>query len=155
VATGSLLGIRETRRITGDYVLNLQDYLKRAVFDDEIGRYAYPIDNHPTKPGAETYEQHRKEFDEQFRYKTGESYGIPYRTLTPKGLENSLVAGRCVSADRMVHGSIRVMPGCFITGQAVGVAAAMAAAKDGLTHQVDVKDLQQRLKRLGGFLPNA
>jgi len=65
------------------------------------------------------------------------------------------VAGRCVSADRMVHGSIRVMPGCFITGQAAGVAAAMAASHEGRTHQVNVKELQQRLKRLGGFLPNA
>jgi hypothetical protein len=155
VATGSLLGVRETRRIAGDYILNLQDYLKRAVFDDEIGRYAYAIDNHPSKPGKDTYEQHRKEFDEQFRYKKGESYGIPYRILTPRGLDNALVAGRCVSADRMVHGSIRVMPGCFITGQAAGVAAAMASSQEGLTHQVNVKDLQQRLKRLGGFLPNA
>lgn len=155
VATGSLLGVRETRRITGDYVLNLQDYLKRAVFDDEIGRYAYPIDNHPLRPGKDTIDQHRKEFDEQFRYKRGESYGVPYRILVPKGLDNTLVAGRCVSVDRMVHGSLRVMPGCFITGQAAGVAAAMAAGTDGLTHRVNVKELQQRLKQIGGFLPNA
>jgi len=155
VATGSLLGVRETRRIMGDYVINIEDYLKRATFDDEIGRYAYSIDNHPSKPGKDTYEQHRKEFDEQFRYQRGESYGIPYRILTPKGLANALVAGRCVSADRMVHGSLRVMPGCFITGQAAGVAGAMAAGTDGLTHEVNVKQLQQRLKRIGAFLPNA
>jgi len=154
VATGSLLGVRETRRILGDYLLSLEDYNRRAVFPDEIGRYAYPIDNHPTRPGKDTYEQHRREFDEDLRYKKGESYGIPYRSLLPQRLENVLVAGRCMSADRMVHGSIRVMPGCFITGQAAGVAAAMSAESNTAPRQIDVAKLQQRLKALGGYLPN-
>jgi len=155
VATGSLLGVRETRRITGDYVLSLDDYKRRATFEDEIGRYCYSIDLHPTRPGKDTYEQHRKEFDEEFRYKSGESYGIPYRILTPRGLDNVLVAGRCVSSDRYVHGSIRVMPGCFITGQAAGIAAAIAAQKSLSTHKMDVKELQGRLKSFGAYLPNA
>ena len=155
VATGSLLGVRETRRIMGDYVLCLADYKKRATFPDEIGRYAYSIDIHPARPGKDTYEQHRKEFDESFRYGKGESYGIPYRVLTPRGMDNLLVAGRCVSADAMVHGSIRVMPGCFITGQAAGMAAAMAGRQSLSVHSVDVKNLQQRLKEYGAFLPNA
>jgi hypothetical protein len=155
VATGSLLGVRETRRIMGDYVLSLSDYQKRATFADEIGRYSYPIDNHPSQPGKDTYAKHRKEFDETLRYKKGETYGVPYRILTPRGLDNVLVAGRCVSADRMVHGSLRVMPGCFITGQAAGVAAAMAAAKQASVHRVDVSELKRRLKALGGYLPNA
>jgi hypothetical protein len=155
VATGSLLGIRETRRVLGDYVLTLADYQKRATFPDEIGRYAYPIDNHPTQPDHAAYVQHRKEFDETMQYKPGESYGIPYRILTPRSLENVLVAGRCVSADRMVHGSLRVMPGCFITGQAAGVAAAMAARDSTSVHKIDVQNLQQRLKALGSYLPNS
>jgi hypothetical protein len=155
VATGSLLGVRETRRVLGDYVLSLDDYMRRASFPDEIGRYAYSIDNHPLEPGKHTFAQHRREFDEKYRYRKGESYGIPYRILVPRGLDNMLVAGRCVSVDRMVHGSLRVMPGCFITGQAAGVAAAMAAAQGKSPHVVDVKDLQRRLKLLGGYLPNA
>lgn len=155
VTTGSLLGVRETRRIMGDYVLCLDDYNRRATFPDEIGRYSYSVDIHPQRPGKDTYTQHRKEFDEKYRYKKGESYGIPYRILTPRKLDNVLVAGRCVSADQIVHGSLRVMPGCFITGQAAGVAAAMVAQKSTSTHQVDVKDLQSRLKQLGGYLPNA
>ena len=154
VATGSLLGVRETRRILGDYVLSLEDYKQRAVFPDEIGRYAYPIDNHPVRPGRDTYEQHRREFDETMRYQKGESYGIPYRVLLPRTLENLFVAGRCVSADRMVHGSIRVMPACFITGQAAGVAAAMTAEQGQTPRQIDVAGLQKRLKALGAFLPN-
>jgi hypothetical protein len=155
VATGSLLGVRETRRIRGDYVLTLDDYKRRATFPDEIGRYAYPIDNHPLHPGKDSYAQHRREFDETLRYRKGESYGIPYRSLIPQGLDNVLVAGRCVSADRMVHGSIRVMPGCFITGQAAGIAAAMAAQRGSPTRDIDVKDLQHRLQQRGGYLPNA
>jgi len=155
IATGSLLGVRESRRIVGDYTLNLDDYIRRAVFPDEIGRYAYAVDIHPLRPGKDTYEEHRKEFDETLRYKKGESYGVPYRILTPQGLDNVLVAGRCVSTDVKVHGSLRVMPGAFITGQAAGMAAAVAAKQEKSTHRVDVKDLQQRLKGFGAFLPNA
>jgi len=73
----------------------------------------------------------------------------------PKGLSNVLVAGRCVSADRYLQGSIRVMPGCFITGQAAGVAAALAIDTETSTRGIDVKDLQRRLKAMGAYLPNA
>ena len=155
VTTGSLLGVRETRRITGDYVLCVEDYKKRAVFPDEIGRYAYAIDIHPKTTDKASYEKHRKEFDQDFRYGKGESYGIPYRILTPRGFDNLLVAGRCVSTDPLVHGSLRVMPGCFITGQAAGIAAAMTAASGASVHGLDVKALQGRLKAFGAYLPNA
>jgi len=72
----------------------------------------------------------------------------------PRKLENVLVAGRCVSADRMVHGSIRVMPGCFITGQAAGVAAAMSAEGGRALRQIDVAELQRQFKAVGTYLPN-
>ena len=155
VTTGSHLGVRETRRIMGDYVLSLDDYKRRATYEDEIGRYAYPVDIHPLRPGKDTCERHRKEFDETLRYAKGESYGIPYRILTPRGLDNALVAGRCVSTDHYVHGSLRVMPGCYITGQAAGVAGALAAKKGVSVHALDVKELQRRLKAIGAYLPNA
>lgn len=154
-ATGSLLGVRETRRIMGDYVLGLEDFKRRAIFDDEIGRYCFPVDIHPHIPGKEAYDRHRKQFDQTMRLGKGESYGIPYRILTPRGLDNVLVAGRCVSCDRYVHGSIRVMPGCYITGQAAGVAAAMAAEKNTATRNLDIRELQKRLKGMGAFLPNS
>jgi hypothetical protein len=154
VATGALLGVRETRRIIGDYVLSLDDYKKRAVFEDEIGRYAYPIDNHPIKPGKDTIKQHREEFDQKYHYKKGESYGIPYRILLPKKVDNLFVAGRCVSADRMVHGSIRVMPACFITGQAAGMAAALVSQEQKTSRQIDISKLLAELKKFGAFLPN-
>jgi hypothetical protein len=84
----------------------------------------------------------------------GESYGIPYRILTPKKLNNVLVAGRCVSTDRSMQASIRVMPGCFITGQAAGIAAALAVENTTSIHDINIHELQKRLKELGAFLPN-
>ena len=99
VATGSLLGVRESRRITGDYVLNLDDFKRRAVFDDEIGRYSYPVDIHIAKPDRKSWKKFRKEFS-TLRLGKGESYGIPYRVLAAKGLKNVLVAGRCASTDK-------------------------------------------------------
>jgi hypothetical protein len=154
-ATGSLLGVRETRRITGDYVLNVEDFKRQAVFSDEIGRYCYPVDIHPYKPDAKLYGAFEQEFRQRLRYKPGESYGVPYRILTPRGLDNVLVAGRCVSCDRYIQGSIRVMAGCYITGQAAGAAAALAARGDISTHDVNTSDLQGRLKEMGAHLPNA
>jgi hypothetical protein len=153
VATGPLLGVRETRRITGDYVLDVEDFKSLAVFDDEIGRYSYPIDIHIAKPDKESYDAFAKEYS-TMRLKKGESYGIPYRVLTPKGLKNTLVAGRCVSTDRSMQASIRVMPGCYITGQAAGVAAAMAVEAETDTRSINVRNLQAKLKAMGGYLPN-
>ena len=82
-------------------------------------------------------------------------YGIPYRTLTPRGLQNLLVAGRCISTDRYLHGSVRVMPGCFITGQAAGIAAALAVERETDTRGFPIALLQDRLKAMGAHLPNA
>ena len=153
VATGSLLGVRETRRIIGDYVLNIDDFKTLATFDDEIGRYSYPIDIHIAKPDKESYDKFHQEFM-SLRLGKGESYGIPYRVLTPKGLKNVLVAGRCVSTDRSMQASIRVMPGCYITGQAAGMAAAMMVENDTDSRGVDIRTLQSRLSGMGAYLPN-
>lgn len=152
VATAAQLGVRESRRIKGDYVLNLEDFKARASFPDEIGRYSYAVDIHAAAPDLTSYRRYAKDFHE-LRYGKGESYGIPYRSLVPQGLRNVLVAGRSISTDRYVQSSIRVMPGCFITGQAIGVAAAMAAAGDGDARNVPIPELQRRLKALGAYLP--
>lgn len=152
--TGSLIGVRETRRILGDYVLNVEDFKTRAVFPDEVGRYCYPVDIHPSRPDPEQYARFEKEFLETLRYKKGESYGVPYRILTPRNLDNVLVAGRCVSSDRAIQGSIRVMPGCYITGQAAGMAAAIAIERNTDTRGFPVCDLLRRLRAMGAYLPN-
>jgi hypothetical protein len=154
VATASQLGARESRRILGDYVLNLDDFKARAVFPDEIGRYNYGVDIHASSPDPKSYQEYASDFKE-LRCGWGESYGIPYRCLVPRNLSNVLVAGRCVSTDRYLQSSIRVMPGCFITGQAAGVAAALSAEQGCDTRSIAVDQLQRRLKDLGGYLSNS
>ena len=154
VGTGSLMGIRESRRIMGDYVLNFGDFQNRAVFEDEIGRYAGPVDIHAATPDKALHKKIKQAYLTDWRYQKGESYGIPYRTLTPLGLKNVLTAGRGISTDRSILGSVRVMPGCFITGQAAGAAAAICALDDVDTREMNVKKLQKALKEMGAFLPN-
>ncbi|HOA30713.1 MAG TPA: FAD-dependent oxidoreductase [Clostridia bacterium] len=149
--SGSYLGVRESRRIVGEYVLNEEDYVKRASFDDEIGRYYYPIDIHPD-PSKDSYDKFLQEFH-GLRYQPGESYGIPYRSLVPVKLANVLVGGRCISTDKKMQSSIRVMPGCYITGQACGMASVLAANKDGETRNVNIRELQDKLRSIGGYLP--
>jgi len=154
VSTGALMGIRESRRITGDYLLNLEDFKTQAIFEDEIGRYCYPIDIHASKPDIASFKKFEEEYKNDFRYKKGESYGIPYRSLVPKGLSNVLVAGRCISSDRYIQGSIRVMPGCYITGQAVGIAASIAVKENCNTREINISKLQEKLIEVGAYLPN-
>lgn len=153
MSTASTLGVRETRRITGEYQLNLDDFKQRASFTDEIGRYAAPVDIHAPAAGASDYQTYLQDF-RTFRYSRGENYGIPYRSLIPLKLTNMLVAGRCISTDRYMQSSVRCMPGCYITGQAAGMAASLAVKQGGEVRSVDVNTLQAKLKAAGAFLPN-
>ena len=135
----------------GDYVLGEADFRADSHFDDEIGRYSYPIDIHPN-PGREAYRAFLAEHTSR-HLGYGESYSIPYRCLLPQRLDNVFVTGRCVSTDQKMQSSIRVMPACYITGQAAGVAAAMAASSDGETRGVSIPALQTALRAMGAFLP--
>ena len=159
-ATGSLLGVRETRRIMGDYVLTVDDYLAARNFPDEICRNAYGIDVHCSR--ARCLELAQKTIEElkdwnrrqTRRLNKGYSVGVPYRCLAPRGLRNVLVAGRCISTDRETNGSVRIMACCLNTGEAAGIAAAMAACDAGDVHEVDTCQLRKKLKAAGAFLPD-
>ena len=152
ISTASMLGVRETRRIRCDYMLGVQDFLERAEFEDEIGRYCYPVDIHVMNTDEEEYKRFLEEYNKSLHYEKGESYGIPYRSLIPVSFDNVLTAGRCMGTDRQMEASIRVMPGCFITGQAAGTAAAMALNAGGDVRSVDVKQLQKALAEDGAYL---
>ncbi|NLG81571.1 MAG: FAD-dependent oxidoreductase [Bacilli bacterium] len=145
VSTGSLLGVRESRRIIGDYILTVDDYASRKSFPDEICRNSYYIDVHGSKAAALAK-------GKLSPYGVGESHGIPYRCLTPKGLNNVLVAGRSISCERMVQGSIRVMPTCLAMGEAAGLAASLAASNDGKVRDIDVQHLRKRLLEEGAYI---
>lgn len=159
-ATGSLLGVRETRRIVGDAYLTADDYLAARSFPDEICLNAYGIDVHGSKTNSlKCTKMTIDELKERNRGVTrqlapGSSLGVPYRCLTPKGLRNVLVAGRCISTDRQVNGTVRIMACCLNTGEAAGVAAAMAAGASGNVHGVSAEKLRRTLKAYGGYLPD-
>ncbi len=147
LATAPLLGIRETRRIRGEYYMTRDDFTRRAVFEDEIGRCCYPVDIHSGSTDAEEQKKVERVLHET-RFKHGESYGIPYRSMIPLGLVNLLVPGRALSSDRAIQSSLRVMPPCFVTGQAAGVAASLAKEN---TRNVDTKQLRTRLAEMGAY----
>lgn len=145
VMTGPLLGIRETRRIIGDYKLTVDDYFDRRTFEDEVCRNSYFIDVHDSIHAAEAKGKLQ-------RYGKGESHGIPYRSLIPKTLNNVLVAGRSISCERMVQGSVRVMPVCLAMGEAAGMAAAHATKTNNDVRKVDIKHLRERLLAEGVYI---
>ena len=154
VATGPLMGIRETRRIVGLYELTVEDYLARRKFPDEIARNNYWIDIHTAKSEIDQAKQTWGHVKERFEhYGPGETHGIPYRCLVPASRRNLLVAGRSISCDRAVQGTVRVMPVCLATGEAAGAAAAMAGDSADVT-AVDASALRDRLRHYGGWLPD-
>ncbi|MBQ8283793.1 MAG: FAD-dependent oxidoreductase [Clostridia bacterium] len=146
--TAAVLGTREGRIIVGDYTLTEEDYLSRRIFADEIARNCYEFDSHDLhineKDGKPEYE---------VAYKGGESHGIPYRCLTPKDLKNVLVAGKSISAQRRVMGSVRIMATCLATGEAAGMAAAHTLQTENCdVHTVNTDKLRARLKAEGAYI---
>lgn len=110
-----LMGIRESRRVVGDYVLTAEDHQSCRKFEDTVARNRYPVDIH-LKVGVD------------FRkLPPGDWHDIPYRSLVVKGFENLWVAGRCLSADFVAQSSVRIQPVCRAMGEAAGVAAALCA----------------------------
>lgn len=140
-ASAAALGVRETRRISGAYTLQIDDVLDGRQFDDQVYRYACFVDIH--EPGAE------KSAHADRALAPGASYGIPYRCLLPQGVENLLVAGRCFSASHEALASARMMPSCMAMGQAAGTAAAMAVDAQVSPRQVDAVRLRRCLAANG------
>jgi hypothetical protein len=135
VQSGVNVGVRETRRIIGEYQLDVEDILTARKFADVIARSTYPMDIHnPT--GSGTLLQ---------RLPPGEAYDIPLRSLLPQRVENLVVAGRCISGTHEAHSSYRVMPVSMATGHAAGVCAALAARQGKSPRDVPVGAVQAEL----------
>ena len=143
--SGVNVGVRETRRIIGDYQLNVEDVLSARKFDDAIARGAYPVDIHnPTGTGTVLK-----------RLPPGEAYDIPLRCLMPQNADGLIVAGRCISGTHEAHSSYRVMPIVMATGQAAGVTAAIAARRNARPREMSVREIQHELVRQGASLRKA
>ena len=142
VQSGTQIGVRETRRILGEYVLTADDILSARKFEDAIARGTYPIDIH-NPAGKGTLLK---------RVPLGEAYEIPLRCLVPKGSDRVLVAGRCISGTHEAHSSYRVTPTAMATGQAAGICAAIAAGKRRRPRDVPAAEVQTELRRQGASL---
>jgi glycine/D-amino acid oxidase-like deaminating enzyme len=141
VGTSPSIGVRESRRVIGDYQLSRDDVLAARRFADEIALCGAPIEDHGA--GGKT----------EWRYLAdGAVYGIPYATLLPKGLEGLLVCGRCFSATHDAHASARSMATCMAMGQAAGSAAAMAAGRGLTPREIRADKLRAQLLGAGALL---
>jgi hypothetical protein len=140
--TASEIGVRESRMIVGDYVLTEQDCRDFKIFDDAIAACNYDIDIHnPEGTGTSHY-----------YFPPGKYYTIPYRSLIPQGVNNMLVAGRCISSDHGAQASYRIMPVVCCIGEAAGVAIALAKKYNCEVRNVPVDELQSVLKSRGAFI---
>lgn len=145
IDTATYVGIRETRRIYGEYVLTAEDIQRQTIFDDSIGLGAAFIDIHNVEGAG---------MDKRsgFTLPAGGYYSIPYRTLIPETIDNLLVAGRCHSATHEAAGSTRWMTQCMVMGQAAGTAAALSIQQAVPPRRVGISELQQTLLKDSAIL---
>ena len=141
LSTALQIGIRESRKVIGEYVLTQEDLKALARFDDAIAVANYDIDIHnPEGTGTSHY-----------FFGKGEWYQIPYRCLIPKGINNLLVAGRCISSTHEAQASYRIMPYCAELGQAAGTAVSVAVKNGTNVRNVNIGEVQAILRE-DGFL---
>lgn len=147
VSTPNTVGLRESRRIVGEYLLTKEDVVGQSSFDDSIGYGAFFIDIHNTKgPGMDA---------KAWVPSAGFKYQIPYRILVPQKVDGLLVAGRCASCDHEALGSLRLMPQCGVMGEAAGTAAALSLQRGTTPRRLSIEALQAQLRRQGGILDAA
>jgi FAD dependent oxidoreductase len=137
------LGIRETRRVVGGYMLSGEDVLGCASFDDSIGVNGWPIEAHVAGDVVFTFPPipQSRGFNE-----------LPYRMLVPEGVDNLLVAGRCASMTHEGQSAARVSGACFAMGEAAGLAAALALSGNTIPRDIGIEKLQQQLRNNGAFI---
>lgn len=138
------IGIRETRRLIGEYRLTRADVLGAHRFEDAIAQCGAPIEEHHA--GSNTRWEYVPE---------GGTYDIPFRALLPVGVSNLAVAGRCLSADHDAHASVRSMGQCMAMGQAAGTAAALSARSGSALNRLPVAELQNTLRANGALFSGA
>jgi hypothetical protein len=138
------IGVRETRRVFGEYRLTRDDCLGVARFDDRVLLCGAPIEDHrPAEGGEET----------AWAYVPGgQAYDVPYRTLVPRGRDELWVAGRCFSATHEAHASCRSMAQTMAMGQAAGTAAALSLEVNGGAREIPIATLQERLRASGAVI---
>jgi len=138
--TGTHIYVRETRRINGEYYITEEDAMEGRQFDDGITSCGYMIDVHPLDKS------------ETGRYENHPPFDIPYRALVPLKIENLLVAGRCISSDRVAQSALRIGGTCMSTGEAAGTAAALSIQENLKPREIDGKFIRKALEEQGVFI---
>jgi hypothetical protein len=146
--TAHQIGIRESRRITGEYVLSAADLAQGRQFPDVVAKSGYWMDVHDPDP-LHRYPTMKPEEEDQYDSFLSSSYDIPYRSLIPLEVDNLLLSGRCISVSSRALGGIRVMAPCMATGQAAGTAAALCVMQRCIPRKLDVSLLQDSLASNG------
>jgi len=139
------IGVRETRRVFGEYRLTKEDCISAKTFDDQIFLCGAPIEDHrkSDQGDSETFWQY---------IPNGGTYGVPYGTIVPKNSQNTWVVGRCFSATHDAHASCRSMAQTMSMGQAAGLAAIISLDTDQNAKNIDFNRLQQSLINIGAIL---
>ena len=135
------IGIRETRRVRGEYMLSEDDVLDCAQFPDSIGVNGWPVENHVAGNVEFVFQRNAKGSNQ-----------LPYRMIVPLGVQNLLVAGRCASMTHVGQSAARVSGPCFAMGQAAGTAAHLSLQEGVAPRALDVKRLQRALESEGAQL---
>ena len=154
-ATGQLMGVRESRKIKGEYTYNKKDMEDRKLFKDAIGVYCKACDIHPYANTKEAMRQHYEVYyaSKKYRPRKGEMFSLPYGMLVPKGWKNLWTAGRCASADVLGQGSLRCQPYCSQMGQAAGTAAVQTMQYGETADNLNTERLVKTLREQNVFLP--
>jgi hypothetical protein len=139
------IGIREGRRIVGDYVLTVEDCRAGREFDDAIARGTFYLDAHKPDDDKRTYILSESE-------RQVPPYQIPFRCLIPIASRNLLAAGRCFSADQLALSSARVMTTGSMLGQAAGIGAAMSVEQDCESRSLDLSEIRENVEARGARL---
>jgi hypothetical protein len=153
LTTAPVMGVRDTRRIVGEFELTIEDFTSARQFPDQIAVYNRPTDVHPTDTTQKEYERFLRDFSGKHGLGEGSSIGVPYSILVPKGWSNLWVAGRCHSSDTKVHGSIRAQSAAYMMGQAAATAAVQSMRTGQPACDLDTEELVVSLRKAGAYLP--
>src|SRR5215471_1754042 len=153
LTTAPVMGVRDTRRIVGEFELTIDDFRVARQFPDQVAVYNRPTDVHPTDTSEQEFKRFLDDFEGFHGLGEGDCLGVPYGILVPKGWINLWVAGRCHSSDTKVHGSIRAQSAAYMMGQASATAAIQSIRTGEPACDLNTEQLVIALRAAGAYLP--
>jgi hypothetical protein len=153
LTTAPVMGVRDTRRIVGEFELTIDDFRSARQFPDQVAVYNRPTDVHPTDTSEQEFQRFLHDFEGFHGLGEGDCLGVPYGILVPKDWTNLWVAGRCHSSDTKVHGSIRAQSAAYMMGQASATAAVQSIRTGQPACDLDTWELVETLRQQGAYLP--